>query len=59
MSWKNEDELVNEWKLENTVIKRVISKCSNNMPNKTSDGYVYISTKPLTPDYKNGHLETL
>lgn len=59
MSWKNEDELVNEWKLENTVIKRVISKCSNNMPNKTSDGYVYISTKPLTPDYKNGHLENL
>ena len=59
MSWKNEDELVNEWKLENTIIKRVISKCSNNMPNKTSDGYVYISTKPLTPDYKNGHLENL
>ena len=29
------------------------------MPNKTSDGYVYISTKPLTPDYKNGHLENL
>lgn len=62
MSWKNEDETVNEWKLENATVKRVKKSSAELLPSDPAnhkplklDNYDFIITSPAgTPDFKHG-----
>ena len=54
ISWKNEDSTNNELVLENCTVKKISKKCSENLPANESNGFVYITTVPPTPDFKNG-----
>ena len=57
MSWKNEDETADEWRLENTTVKRIKVPAGKILPSSKKEDYDFVFTSYSgTPIYLNGFL---